>query len=85
MEYDVRDLGLSDIGYRRIMWAYQDMPVLKKVRERFSKEKPLEGIVISACLHVTTETANLVITLKEGGANVYLCASNPLFCFLNEK
>lgn len=78
MEYDVRDLGLSDIGYRRIMWAYQDMPVLKKVRERFSKEKPLEGIVISACLHVTTETANLVITLKEGGANVYLCASNPL-------
>jgi len=60
------------------MWAYQDMPVLKKVRERFSKEKPLEGIVISACLHVTTETANLVITLKEGGANVYLCASNPL-------
>ncbi len=78
MEYDVKDLRLSDSGYRRIMWAYQDMPVLKKVRERFSKEKPLEGIVISACLHVTTETANLVITLKEGGANVYLCASNPL-------
>jgi adenosylhomocysteinase len=60
------------------MWAYRDMPVLRMIRERFSKEKPLKGIKISAALHVTTETANLMITLKEGGAQVYLCASNPL-------
>lgn len=78
MEYHVKDLGLADVGYKRIMWAYQDMPVIRIIRERFSKEKPLKGVVISAALHVTTETANLVITLKEGGAEVYLCASNPL-------
>lgn len=78
MEYDVKDISLAKEGKLRIEWAYNDMPVLEKVRERFSKEKPFKGITIAACLHVTTETANLVITLKDGGANVYLTASNPL-------
>ncbi len=78
MEYHIKDISLSDVGSRRIEWAYRDMPVIRMIRERFSKEKPLKGIVIGAALHVTTETANLVITLKEGGADVYLCASNPL-------
>ena len=78
MEYHIKDLSLAEEGKRRIEWAQKDMPVLRKVRERFSKEKPFKGIRISACLHVTTETANLVITLKEGGAEVYLSASNPL-------
>ena len=78
MQYDVKDLSLAEEGLRRIEWAQRDMPVLRQIRERFSKEKPLQGIRISACLHVTTETANLVITLKEGGAEVYLSASNPL-------
>ncbi len=78
MEYDIKDLSLAEEGDLRIEWAFQDMPVLKIIRERFSKEKPLEGKRISACLHVTTETANLVITLKEGGAEVFLTASNPL-------
>ncbi|MCX8028916.1 MAG: adenosylhomocysteinase [Brevinematales bacterium] len=78
MEYDVKDLNLSETGYKRIMWAYEDMPVMKIIRERFKKEKPLKSIRIGGALHITTETANLAITLKEGGADVYLCASNPL-------
>lgn len=78
MEFDVRDLKLAIEGKRRIEWADNDMPVLRQVREKFSKEKPLKGMRMSACLHVTAETANLVRTLKEGGADVVLCASNPL-------
>ncbi len=78
MEYDVKDLGLAEKGKLRIEWAERSMPVLRLIRERFKKEKPLNGITLGACLHVTTETANLAITLKEGGASVYLCASNPL-------
>jgi adenosylhomocysteinase len=78
VEYHIKNINLADEGLNRIMWAYKDMPVLRMIRERFSKEKPLKGIKISAALHVTTETANLMINLKEGGAQVYLCASNPL-------
>ncbi len=78
MDYHIQDPSLADQGKNRIEWAEMDMPVLRSIRERFSKEKPLEGVRIAACLHVTTETANLVITLKEGGAEVYLTASNPL-------
>ncbi len=78
MEFDVKDLSLAEKGNLRIEWAYRDMPVIRTIRERFKKEKPLKGIKISACLHVTTETANLAITLKEGGAEVFLTASNPL-------
>ncbi len=78
MDYHVKDLSLADQGKKRIEWAEMDMPVLRSIRERFSKERPLEGVRISACLHVTTETANLVLTLKEGGAEVFLTASNPL-------
>ena len=77
-KYDVKDLRLADGGRKRILWAGQDMPVLEKVKERFKKEKPLRGMRFSACLHVTAETANLVQTLKAGGAQVLLCASNPL-------
>ncbi len=76
--YDVKDLSLAERGKLRIEWADQWMPVLRLIRGRFSKEKPLKGIRVSACLHVTTETANLAITLKEGGADVVVCASNPL-------
>jgi adenosylhomocysteinase len=68
--YDVKDLGLADKGKLRIEWAEQWMPVLRLIRARFSKEKPLRGVRLSACLHVTTETANLAITLKEGGADI---------------
>lgn len=78
MEYDVKDLKLAAKGKNRIEWAEKDMPVLRQIKERFSKEQPLKGITVAACLHVTTETANLAITLKAGGANVFLCASNPL-------
>lgn len=79
MEYHVKDLSLADLGKNRIEWAEMDMPVLRReIRKRFIEEKPLKGIRIGACLHVTTETANLMRTLKEGGAEVYLCASNPL-------
>ncbi len=78
MKYDIKDINLAEEGKLRIEWAYQNMPVLELVRERFEKEKPLEGIRLSACLHVTTETAGLMITLKAGGADVVLCASNPL-------
>jgi adenosylhomocysteinase len=76
--YDVRDLSLADAGQARIEWADSQMPVLRQIRERFELEKPLEGITLGACLHVTTETANLVRTLMAGGADVGLCASNPL-------
>ena len=77
-KHDIRDMRLSQDGRKRILWAGQDMPVLQRVRERFFKEKPLQGMRFSACLHVTAETANLVQTLKAGGADVVLCASNPL-------
>ncbi|MBI5178233.1 MAG: adenosylhomocysteinase, partial [Nitrospinae bacterium] len=77
-KYDVKDMGLADKGRSRIEWADQDMPVLRAVRERWSKEKPLKGMKMSACLHVTAETANLVRALKAGGADIALCASNPL-------
>ncbi|HEV3403010.1 MAG TPA: adenosylhomocysteinase [Gaiellaceae bacterium] len=76
--YDVKDLALSAEGKRRIEWADRQMPVLAEIRERFEREQPLSGYRISACLHVTTETANLMRTLKAGGADVVLCASNPL-------
>jgi len=78
VNYDIKDINLAKQGKDRIEWAGIDMPVLKSIREEFAKTKPFHGITIGACLHVTTETANLMITLKEGGANVYLCASNPL-------
>ncbi len=76
--YDVKDLGLAEKGKNRIEWAGQWMPVLELIRKRFVEEKPLAGIRVAACLHVTTETANLMITLRDGGADVVLCASNPL-------
>jgi adenosylhomocysteinase len=76
--YDVKDLALAPEGVRRIQWADREMPVLAAIRERFEREQPLSGYRISACLHVTTETANLARTLKAGGADVVLCASNPL-------
>ncbi len=75
---DVKDLSLADAGKRRIEWANQQMPVLQIIRKRFIKEQPLKGIRMSACLHVTSETANLAITLRDGGADVVLCGSNPL-------
>ncbi len=78
MEYDINDISLADEGLLRIEWAERQMPVLRLIRERFEKEKPLAGQRISACLHVTTETANLLRTLMAGGAAVRLCASNPL-------
>ena len=78
MDHDVRDLGLAAKGRERIEWAAGEMQVLARIRERFEKEKPLDGIRIGACLHVTTETANLMETLMVGGAEVALCASNPL-------
>ena len=78
VEHDVKDLDQSTGGRFRINWAEQEMPVLRAIRERFEKEKPLKGLRVSACLHVTTETANLMRTLQAGGADVVLCASNPL-------
>ncbi len=78
MDYDVKDIKLAREGNLRIEWADNQMPVLKMIRERFEKEKPLKGVKVSACLHVTSETANLMRTLKNGGAEVSLCASNPL-------
>src|SRR5919108_6168142 len=78
MDCDVRDPGLAAGGRERIEWASGEMPVLALIRERFEKERPLDGIRIGACLHVTTETANLMQTLQAGGADVRLCASNPL-------
>src|SRR5467141_3176913 len=76
--HDVKDLKLADDGRRLIEWAAQEMPVLHQIRERFKREQPLKGQRLAACLHVTTETANLAITLKAGGADLVLCASNPL-------
>ncbi len=78
MYYDIKDINLADSGLNRIEWAFQSMDVLKTIQDEFEKEKPLEGKTVGACLHVTTETANLMVTLKKGGADVYLCASNPL-------
>src|SRR6266508_3795306 len=78
MDCDVKDLDLAEKGRARIEWADQEMPVLGQIRDRFEKEKPLAGIRIGACLHVTTETANLMRALVAGGAEVALCASNPL-------
>jgi len=76
--YDVKDPKLADVGKERIEWASHEMPVIRLIRERFAKEKPLAGVRISACLHITTETANLALALKDGGAEAILCASNPL-------
>src|SRR5215210_6321916 len=76
--YDIKDLNLADQGRKRIDWAENEMPVLRLLRERFEKERPLHGLRVSACLHVTSETANLARTLAAGGADVVLCASNPL-------
>lgn len=78
MDYDVKNVSLAKEGKLKIEWAESRMPVLRLVKERFKKEKPLKDFTVGACLHVTSETANLMITLKEGGANSYLCASNPL-------
>ena len=78
MDFHVKNMGLSQMGRKRIEWAELDMPVLRKVKENFAKKKPLKGTTLAACLHVTTETANLMITLKAGGADIVLCASNPL-------
>ena len=78
MKYDVADLSLATVGKKRILWADSDMPVLAAIRKKFAKTKPLKGKNVSACLHVTAETANLARTLKAGGANLVLCASNPL-------
>ena len=76
--YDVKDASLAELGRNRIEWAGRSMPVIKLIAERFKKEKPLKGIRIAACLHITTETANLALALKEGGADAIFCASNPL-------
>ena len=78
MAYEIKDVNLADAGLARILWAERDMPVLTRIRERFEAEKPLEGVRIGACMHVTTETANLMRALVASGAKVALCASNPL-------
>ena len=78
MEQDIKDIGLAAEGKRRIEWAERDMPVLRSVRAQFEKDQPFKGKTLAAVLHVTAETANLVRTLKAGGANVFLAASNPL-------
>jgi adenosylhomocysteinase len=77
-QYDVKDVSLAEKGHGRIQWAEREMPVLRLIRERFARERPLHGMRIAACLHVTTETANLMHTLQAGGADLVLCASNPL-------
>jgi adenosylhomocysteinase len=76
--YDIKDIALADEGKRRTEWAERSMPVLRQIRSRFAKERPLKGLKLSACLHVTTETANLMQTLRAAGAEIALCASNPL-------
>ena len=78
MNFDIADPSLADLGRQRIAWADGRMPVMASIRERFAKDRPFEGVTLGACLHVTTETANLVRALKAGGAKVALCASNPL-------
>ena len=75
---DVKDITLADLGKRRTDWAFQQMPVLRTIRKQFIKAQPFAGIRVSACMHVTTETANLMITLRDGGASIVLCASNPV-------
>ncbi|HEV8176972.1 MAG TPA: adenosylhomocysteinase [Gemmatimonadales bacterium] len=77
-KYDIKDLKLADEGKRRTEWSERSMPVLRQIRARFTKEQPLKGVKLSACLHVTTETANLMVTLRAAGADIALCASNPL-------
>src|SRR4051812_41113993 len=76
--HDVRDIRLAEEGVRRIEWAAREMPVITQIGARFKKERPLKGLRVAACLHVTTETANLMIALRDGGAEIALCASNPL-------
>src|SRR5947209_7346655 len=76
--YDVKDESLADRGVLRIEWAEREMPVLRAIRERFAEERPLAGKRVAACLHVTAETANLMLTLQAAGADIVLCASNPL-------
>src|SRR5215510_13714658 len=76
--YDIKDINQAEGGRRRMDWAEHEMPVLRQIRERFKKERPLQGLRVSACLHVTTETANLMVTLQDGGADIVLTASNPL-------
>ena len=78
MKYDIKDINLAEQGRKKAEWASKEMPVLKQIKERFLKEKPLKNLKISGCLHVTSETANLALTLKSGGAKFSLCASNPL-------
>ena len=78
MNYDIANIGFSEQGHLRIEWAARRMPVLAALKDRFIEERPLEGYRIGACMHVTTETANLMLTLVAGGAEVALCASNPL-------
>src|SRR5881275_2465358 len=77
-DHDVKDLSLIEQGLARIRWADGQMPVLRSIRDRFNRDKPLAGLRIGACLHVTTETANLMVALKAAGAQIALCASNPL-------
>src|SRR5690242_10807529 len=76
--HEVADLGLSPVGASRIAWAAGQMPVLARIRERFASERPLDGVRVGACLHVTAETANLVLALADGGARLALCSANPL-------
>jgi len=78
MNYDIADPGLASEGHRRIAWADRRMPVLAVIRERFEADKPLDGVRVAACMHVTSETAVLMYALRAGGASVVLCASNPL-------
>src|ERR1700748_2210967 len=78
IRHDVKDLSLAAEGKKRIEWAGASMPVLQSIREHFAKTQPLKGVRVAACLHVTTETANLMIALRDGGADIALCASNPL-------
>ena len=77
-EYDIKDISLAQLGRERIEWASREMPVVRQIREEFAREKPFKDIRISACLHVTTETANLALALRDGGADLLVCASNPL-------
>ena len=76
--YDVKDISLAEAGLARVGWAERQMPVLRSIRDAFGHDKPLAGLRVGACLHVTTETANLMIALKAAGASIALCASNPL-------
>ena len=78
MDYDIKDIGLAEKGRLRAEWAEREMPVLRTIKERFAKEQPLKGIKLAGCLHITAETANLAHTLAAAGADLTLCASNPL-------